>query len=73
MYGRDKGIIEGNKNRMKFKGDDSFTFNLKDVYKEKEEKPIWENINKFIVPTLNDHLSFVEPLEAKFDDRGLDY
>lgn len=71
MYGRDRGIIEGNKNRMKFKGDDSFTFNLKEIYKEKDEKPIWESINKFIVPTLKEHLSFIEPI--KFDNRGLDY
>ena len=73
MYGRDRGIVEGNKNRMKFKGDDSFTFNLKDVYKEKNDKPIWESINKFIVPTLKEHLSFVEPVDSGFDDRGLDY
>lgn len=73
MYGRDRGIIEGNKNRMKFKGDDSFTFNLKEIYKEKDEKPIWESINKFIVPTLKEHLSFVEPIESQFDNRGLDY
>ena len=72
-YGRDRGIIEGNKNRMKFKDDDTFTFNLKDVYKEKDTKPIWEDINKFIVPTLKEHLSFVEPLETGFDNRGLDY
>ena len=73
MYGRDRGLIEGNKNRMKFKGDDSFTFNFKDIYKEKNDKPIWESINKFIVPTLKEHLSFVEPVESGFDDRGLDY
>lgn len=73
MYGRDRGIIEGNKNRMKFKEDPSFTFNLKDVYKEKDDKPIWENINKYIVPTLKEHLSFVEPVESGFDDRSLNY
>lgn len=73
MYGRDRGIVEGNKNRMKFKEDPSFTFNLKDVYKEKDEKPIWENINKYIVPTLKEHLSFVEPVESSFDDRSLAY
>ena len=73
LYGRDRGLIEGNKNRMKFKDDDSFTFNLKDIYKEKNEKPIWESINKYIVPTLKEHLSFIEPLESTFDDRGLDY
>lgn len=73
MYGRDKGLIEGNKNRMKFKDDDSFNFNLKDIYKEKDQKPIWENVNKYIVPSLNDHLSFVEPIESGFDDRSLGY
>ena len=73
MYGRDRGLIEGNKNRMKFKGDDSFTFTLKDIYKEKDTKPIWESVNKFIVPTLKEHLSFVEPVESGFDDRGLSY
>jgi len=73
MYSRDKGLIEGNKNRMKFKGDDSFTFNLKDIYKEKDTKPIWESINKFIVPTLKDHLSFVEPVESGYDERALLY
>lgn len=73
MYGRDHGIIEGNKNRMKFKDDPSYTFNLKDIYKEKNEKPIWEDINKYIVPTLKEHLSFVEPVESGFDDRSLNY
>ena len=71
MYGRDNGLIEGNKNRMKFKDDDSFTFTLKDIYREATEKPIWENIIKFIIPTLKQHLSFIEPIE--FDDRSLNY
>ena len=71
MYGRDNGLIEGNKNRMKFKDDDSFTFTLKDIYREATEKPIWENIGKYIIPTLKQHLSFIEPIE--FDDRSLNY
>lgn len=72
-YGREYGLIEGNKTRMKFKDDDSFTFTLKNVYQEKEEKPIWENLKKFVIPHMTSHLSFVEPMEAKFDDRSLDY
>lgn len=72
MYGRDNGLIEGNKNRMKFKGDDSFTFTWKEIEKEANEKPIWESINKFIVPTLEQHLSFVEP-NGGFDNRCLSY
>ena len=72
-YGRDRGLIEGNKARLKFKDDDSFTFTWKNLYKEKDEKPIWENINKYIVPKLRDHLSFIEPNEHQFDNRGLNY
>jgi len=41
--------------------------------KEKDEKPIWESIKKFIIPTLTKHLSFVEPDESGFDNRALDY
>ena len=72
LYGRDNGLIEGNKIRMKFKGDDSFTFSFKDIYKEAEEKPIWKCIKEFIIPDLNRHLPFIEP-DQKFDDRSLDY
>lgn len=72
-YGRENGLIEGNKTRMKFKGDDSFTFALKTIYAEKDEKPIWENVKKYIIPHLRTHLSFVEPTEAVFDERSLDY
>lgn len=73
LYGKDIGAIEGNKTRMKFKEDDSFTFNLKNIIKEKEEKPIWENLKKFVFPHLSTHLSFIEPAEVEFDDRTLDY
>lgn len=73
LYGKDIGAIEGNKTRMKFKDDDSFTFNLKNIMKEKEEKPIWENLKKFVFPHLSTHLSFIEPAEVEFDDRTLDY
>ena len=41
--------------------------------KEKDEKPIWENLKKFVIPTLNEHLSFIEPNEVKFDQRSMDY
>ena len=73
MYGRDHGMIEGNRNRLKFKDDDSFTFSFKNLEQEKDEHPIWENINKYIVPTLTEHLSFIEPESVSFDDRSLAY
>lgn len=72
-YGRQYGIIEGNKNRLKFKDDPSFTFTFKDVYKEKDKYPIWENIKKYVIPHLNNHLSFIEPEDMKFDSASLDY
>lgn len=72
LYGRDKGLIEGNKSRMKFKDDDSFTFAWKNIYQEAKEKPIWENIKKYIIPELETHLSFIE-LGETFDERSLDY
>lgn len=72
-YGKEYGMIEGNKTRMKFKEDDSFTFNMKDIYKEKDEKPIWENLRKYVIPHLNTHLSFMEPDQLKFDERCFDY
>ncbi len=72
MYGRDNGIIEGNRNRLKFKEDDTFTFNFKDIEQEAHEKPIWENIKKYIIPDLNKHLPFIEP-GNEFDERSLDY
>nr|DAX41688.1 MAG TPA: Recombination and repair protein [Caudoviricetes sp.] len=73
MYGKEKGLIEGNKTRMKFRDDPSFTFSFKTIMKEKDEKPIWENLKKFVIPTLNEHLSFIEPNEVKFDQRSMDY
>lgn len=73
MYGKDIGAIEGNKTRMKFKDDDSFTFSFKNIMHEKDEKPIWENIKKYVFPHLNTHLSFIEPADVKFDMRSLDY
>lgn len=72
-YGRQYGMIEGNKTRMKFRDDPSFTFSLKNINQEKNEKPIWESVNKFIVPELKQHLSFIEPDEIEFDSREFDY
>lgn len=73
MYGRHYGMIEGNRARLKFKDDDSFNFSMKSLYHDKDTKPIWENINKYIVPQLKTHLSYIEPQEHEFDSRGLDY
>lgn len=73
MYGKEYGLIEGNKSRMKFKEDDSFTFGFKNIYKEKNEKPIWESLKKFVFPNLDTHLPYLEPGEREFDDRSLDY
>ena len=73
LYGRDNGFIEGNKPRMKFKNDDSFTFAWKNLNQERKDKPIWQNIKQFIIPTLDKHLSFIDPSEQEFDDNILDY
>lgn len=64
-YGKQYGFIEGNKTRLKFKNDDSFTFTFKNCYKEMEEKPIWENLKKFVFPHLETHLPYIEPNEFK--------
>lgn len=72
-YGKEHGFIEGNRNRLKFKADDSFTFSLKNLYKDKDEKPIIENLKKYVYPELETHLSFIDPSEQQFDDRFLDY
>lgn len=71
LYGKEKGLIEGTKPRLKFVGDPSFTFAWKDLNREKDEKPIWECVKKFIIPELETHLSFVEPIA--FDERSMDY
>lgn len=73
IYAKDRGLLEGNKTRYKFKDDPSFTFSFKDINKEKKEKPIWENIKKFVIPTLREHLSFIEPEDILFDERSMDY
>ena len=73
LYGRDHGLIEGNKPKMRFKGDDTFTFNWKHLNEEVKKYPIWEQVNALIVPTLREHLSFIDPLDQQFDDRSLMY
>lgn len=73
MYGKTYGFIEGNKTRMKFKDNNDYTFSFKNIYKEKDEKPIWEDLKKYVFPNLNTHLSFIEPSESVFDNRCLDY
>ena len=73
IYAKDRGLLEGNKTRYKFKDDPSFTFSFKEINKEKKEKPIWENIKKFVIPTLREHLSFIEPEDIQFDERSMDY
>ena len=73
LYGKEKGLIEGTKPRLKFTGDSSFTFTWKNIDKEKDEKPIWESVAQFIMPELRTHLSFVEPEATKFDERSLAY
>lgn len=72
LYGREKGIIEGNKPKMKFKEDDSFTFSFKNCYAEMLENPnLWKNIVKYIIPELQTHLSYVQP--EPFNDELLNY
>lgn len=72
-YGKNYGMIEGNKNRMKFKGDDSFTFSWKNIHKEVKEKPIWESLRKYVYPNLETHLSYMELEDHQFDDNILNY
>lgn len=74
IYGRERGIIEGNRNRLKFKDDPEHVFSFKTIYKDIDEKPfIMENIKKFIFPALKDHLSYVEPDDVKFHNELMDY
>lgn len=74
IYGRERGIIEGNRNRLKFKDDPEHVFSFKTIYKDIDEKPfIMENIKKFIFPALKDHLSYVEPNDVKFHNELMDY
>ena len=73
LYGRDHGLIEGNKNRLKFKGDDSFTFNWKDLNKEMKDKPIWKNIKKYVIPDLDQYLPYTKLEETDYDLNILNY
>ena len=73
MYGRDHGLIEGNKARLKFRDDPDCSFTWRNLEREKDEKPIYENIKKYVIPTLNQHLPFIEPSSSGFDSRSLDY
>ena len=74
IYGRERGIIEGNRNRLKFKDDPEHVFSFKTIYTDIDEKPfIMENIKKFIFPALKDHLSYVEPNDVKFHNELMDY
>lgn len=72
-YGKGKGIIEGNRNKLRFKDDPNFTFSLAKLEEEIDSKPIWEDLKKFIISDLKSHLSFVEPTKIKFDNRIMDY
>lgn len=72
-YGKNKNLIEGTKNKLKFKDDPSFTFSFVNIDEEMNSKPIWENVKKYIIPELNSHLSYVEPTKNKFDSRLMDY
>ncbi len=73
MYGRDRGLIEGNRARLKFKDDPDTVFSMKTLYKDIHEKPIWEDINKYVTPTLKENLPFIDPTECEFDPRQFDY
>jgi hypothetical protein len=72
LYGKEHGVIEGNKTRMKFKGSE-YTFSMKGINQEKDEKPIWEDLKREVIPLLEAHLSYIEPNENKFDPRSLEY
>ena len=72
-YGRQNGIIEGNKTRMRFKDDNTFTFTWKNINQEAKEKPIYECIRKYIIPILEEHLPYIEPDEIEFDDNIFNY
>ena len=72
-YGRQNGIIEGNKTRMRFKDDNTFTFTWKNINQEAKEKPIYECIRKYIIPVLEEHLPYIEPDEIEFDDNIFNY
>lgn len=71
LWARERGLIEGNRNRLKFKGHDEFTFNWKNLNQEKKEKPIWDCVREVIYPALHKQLQFVDP--DPFDENLLNY
>ena len=72
VYGRNKGLIEGNKTRYTFKGSkNKYGFNWANLNEEVNKYPIWEDIKEIIIPSLKEKLPFVE--HFKFDDRSMDY
>lgn len=70
-YGREKSLITGNKNKLKFKDNPKYNFDFKDIYNEVNKHPIWEDIVKYIIPELKEHLSFVDHFQ--FDTRSMNY
>lgn len=73
LYAKDRGIIEGNKSGYKFKEDPSFKFAMKTIHSEKEEKPIWDCVRKYILPELEKQLSHIDPTCVKYDSETLNY
>lgn len=67
-YGRQKGIIDGNRGRLHFKGHDEFVFSWKNIDEEKKEKPIWECVRECIYPELDKLLPYSVPF---FDENCL--
>ena len=73
-YGITKGIIEGNRNRLKFKDSPDFIFALNKIDADNEtRRKIWELIRTYLLPDLKSHLSFVEPTKLKFDPDIMNY
>ena len=70
LYGYSRGLIEGNRSRYKFKGKD-YVFTLKNIHEEAKKFPIWEDIKEIIIPTLREHLPFIEHIS--YDSRSMDY
>ena len=73
LYGRDQGIIEGNKGRLKFKDNPEYVFSWKNIYSDVKEKPIWQDVKRFIIPRLDEKLSHVSVDELNSNGNLLDY
>ena len=54
QYGIERGIITGNRARMKFVEDPECSFSYVKLYDEIRNKPILDNIKKYIIPTFED-------------------